>query len=255
MKPRHIIPALVACLSAHAAETAATAIITDPSKIVKSTTYDLGDRLLTVQEISKDALPMPPPPPPALPSASNPRLVFTSKQQRGFLSVGATIYRRSGHQSRTLVHYRPQGETEPVIFWSSADWSLIATISNLTAPDGKIWQLMCMPSIYDVDRRTALQRQPAPTIPDFPAGPSTIKVVSGNPTPEQLAPVKLYLAYYDANLAELQAAYNSRVEEQKRLAAEEKAHPKNPEDIVVQFRVLAPEEIVPTATAPKTLEK
>lgn len=92
-------------------------------------------------------------------------------------------------------------------------------------------------------------------IPEFPAGPSTIQIVSGNPTPEQLAPVKLFLAYYDAHLPELQAAYQTRIEEQKRLADEEKANPKVPEDIVVQFRLLSPEEIVPPATTPKASEK
>ena len=252
MKSKYIIPTLtMICATAHAAEAPDAVIVTDPAKIVESTTYDLGNRLLIVQELTKEALPVPPPPPPTLPSSITPRPVLTSKHQRGFLSVGATIYRRSGQQSRTLVHYQPQGETESVIFWSSADWGLIAGIGNLTASDGKIWQLMCMPSIHDVDRRTALQRQSAPTIPDFPTGISTIQIVSGNPTPEQLAPVKLYLAYYDANLPELQAAYQTRIEELKRLAAEEKAHPKIPEDIVVQYRVLAPEEIV----APNTSDK
>lgn len=99
------------------------------------------------------------------------------------------------------------------------------------------------------------QQKDSLVIPEFSVGPSTIKIVSGNPSPEQLAPVKLFLAYYDANLPMLQAAYNSRITEQKRMAAEEKAHPEIPEDIVVQFRVLAPEEIVPTANAPQISEK
>lgn len=196
MKPKYLIPTLaVLCTATHATKAQDAAIVTDPGKIVESTTYDLGDRLLTVQELTKEALPMPPAPPPVLSPASAPRPAFKSKQQRGFFSVGATIYRRSGQQSRTLVRYQPQGETEPVIFWSSADWSLIASIGNLTAPDGKIWQLMCMPFICDLDRRTALQRQPAPAIPDFPAGASTSQIISGNPTPEQMVPVNLFLAY------------------------------------------------------------
>lgn len=247
MKPRHIIPALAACLSAHAAEPAATAIITDPSKIVKSATYDLGDRLLTVQEISKDALPMPPAPiPPVIQPEPAPDFVVRPHRAYGFLNLGGSVYRRSGQPARTLINYYPQGANQSISFWTSADWRLIAGIGSLDDGNGKDWQLMCMFSSYDEE-----QQEDSLVIPEFPAGPSTIKVVSGNPTPEQMAPVKLYLAYYDANLPELQAAYLTRIEEQKRLAAEEKAHPKIPEDIVVQFRVLAPEEIV----APKTSDK
>ena len=256
MKSKYLIPTLaVICTAAQVTEAQDAAIVTDPGKIVESTTYDLGDRLLTVQELTKEALPVPPPPPPALPSASAPRPVFKSNHQRGFFNVGATIYRRSGQPARTLVHYQPQGETEPIIFWSSADWSLIATIGNLTAPDGKIWQLMCMPSICDLDRRSALQRQPAPTIPDFPAGKSASQIVSGNPTAEQMVPVNLFLAHYDTHLPELQAAYQKRIEEQQRQAAEEKAHPKIPADIVVQYRVLAPEEIATPEGSPTASEK
>ncbi len=92
-------------------------------------------------------------------------------------------------------------------------------------------------------------------IPGFPAGKSTIQIVSGNPTPEQLAPVRLFLDYYDEHFPELQAAYQSRIEENERKAAEEKAHPKVPEDVVVQFRVLSPEEIVPTETTSKSSQK
>ena len=256
MKSKYLIPTLaVICAATHVTQAQDAAIVTDPGKIVESTTYDLGNRLLTVQELTKEALPMPPPPPPALPSASTPRLVLKSKQQRGFLSVGATIYRRTGLQARTLIHYRPQGETEPIIFWSSADWSLIAGIGSLTASDGKIWQLMCMPSIYDLGGRTVFQRQPIPTIPDFPAGKSTYQIVSGNPTAEQMVPVNLFIAYYDAHLTELQASYQKRIDEQQRQAAEEKAHPKVPEDIVVQYRILAPEEIVTPEGSPTASEK
>ncbi len=252
MKPKHIIPALaVFCLTAHAAETADSVIITDPSKIVDSTTYDLGDRLLTVQEVSKDALPMPPAPiPPAIQPAPAPDFEVRPHREFGILHLGGGVYRRCGQPARTLINYCPQGSDQRISFWTSADWRLIAGVGCLPDDHGKDWELMCMFSSYDEE-----QQDDSLVIPDFPTGPSTIKIISGNPTPEQMAPVRLYLAYYDSNLSELQTAYQTRIEEQKRLAAEEKAHPKVPEDIVVQFRVLAPEEIVPTATAPKSSGK
>ena len=252
MKPKHIVPALAAfCLTAHAAETAEPAIITDPTKIVESTTYDLGNRLLTVQEVTKEALPMPEiPATPPLQPATAPNFKARPHREFGFLHLGGSVYRRSGQLPRTLINYRPPGSDQNISFWTSADWRLISGIGSLTDASGKNWQLMCMFSSYVRE-----PKDDSIKIPEFPPGPSTIKVVSGNPTPEQLAPVKLYLAFYDAHLPELQAAYQTRIEEQKRLAAEEKANPKVPEDIVVQFRILAPEEIVPITAASKTSEK
>ena len=162
------------------------------------------------------------------------------------------MYRRGGQPARTLINYRLPGDSQSVSFWSSADWSLIAGVSNLPDSNGKIWQLMGMFSHYDLEQRVGSKRiVHFPSIPDFPAGPSTFQIASGNPTPEQMAPVKLFHDYYDANLPTLQAAYQSKIEEQQRWAAEEKAHPTVPEDIVVQFRVLAPEEIVTPQTSDK----
>ncbi len=251
MKSRHL-PAIAAafCLNAQAAELAESVVITDPTKIVKSTTYDLGNRLMTVQEIAKDALPMPPAPvPPAVQPTPSPDFQRRPQREFGFLTLGGSVYRREGQPARTLVNLYSHG-SGPISFWTSADWRLISGIGNLTDASGKDWSLMCMFSSYVHE-----PKDDSIVIPEFPPGPSTIKVVSGDPTPEQLAPVKLYLAHYDAHLPELQAAYQARIEEQERLAAEEKANPKVPEDIVVQFRVLSPEEIVPTTTSPKTSEK
>ena len=253
MKSKYLIPTLAVISTAtHLVNAQDATIVTDIGKIVESTTYDLGDRLLTVQELTKEGLPLLPPPPLSSPSTSTPPHRLKSNQQRGFFSVGATIYRRNGQPARTFVHYQPQGQAVPVIFWSSADWSLIAGIGSLTAPDGKIWQFMCMPTIYDLDRQTSFKRQPTPTIPDFPTGTSTCQIVFGNPTPEQMVPVNLFLAHYDTHIIELQAAYQKRIEEQQRLAAGEKAHPKIPEDLVVQYRILAPEEIVPQEGSPNS---
>ena len=70
-----------------------------------------------------------------------------------------------------------------------------------------------------------------------------------------MIPVNLFLTHYDTHLTELQAAYQKRTEEQQRQAAEEKAHPKVPEDIVVQYRILAPEEIVAPENIPNASDK
>lgn len=246
MKIDHLILTLAAiCATAHADPVLNAAIVTDPSKIVDSSTYDLGDRLLTVQELTKEALPMPPPPPPVIEQPARPLRPTIRSQNRGFISVGAQIYKRTDQLTRSLISYQIIGQEHPITFWSSADWSLIASIGNLTAPDGKIWSLMCMPIIHNLDRPSSRRRlQVQPVIPEMLTGRTTYQLISGNPTAEQMAPIALYHDYYDGHLAELKAIQQASLLEQQRLAAEEKAHPKLPEDIVVQYRILAPEEIV-----------
>ena len=254
---RYLISTIAAlCATALAEPLPDAPIVTDPAKIVQSTTYDLGERLLTVQELTKDAMPMPPAPAPVV-KALSPAVRPPFKLQRHvFISLGADIYKRANQPTRSLITYHLPAQQQTITFWSSADWSLIAGIGRLTAPDGTTWQLHCVPSVYDLDRKTFRQTvMKSPTIPDMPAGASTWQIVSGNPTPEQMAPIALFHDYYDAHLAELQANQQARLAEHQRLVAEALANPPEKKDITVQYRILAPEEIVtPVKTATATNE-
>jgi hypothetical protein len=243
-------------ITAVAEQVPESAIVTDPAKIIQSTTYDLGGRLLTIQELTKEAMTMPLVPVPVAESpATGVRPPFRL-QRHASISLGTQIYKRANQPTRSFITYHIPGQPSPVTFWSSADWSLIAGIGRLTAQDGTNWQLFCMPSIHDLDRMTfRRQTMQAPAIPDMPAGASTYQIVSGNPSPEQMAPIALYHAYYDTHLAELQVVQQARLAEQQRLAAEALANPPEKKDITVQFRILSPEEIVlPTTSTVNTPE-
>jgi hypothetical protein len=250
MKPSLIATLAALCAPVSAEPATDAAIVTDPAKIIKSTVYDLGERLLTVQELTKEAMPMPQPIPQAtVPAPTTLRPAFQS-QKRATLNLSARIYKRANHPTRSFITYHIPGQQTPVTFWSSADWSLIAGIGNLTAPDGTVWQLMCMPSVIDVNRQMSRQvPQLVPDIPEMPAGETTCQIVTGNPTPEQMAPVALFHSHYDAHLPELQAAQQSRLAAQQRLANERLANPPDKQDITVQYRILAPDEIVGPAPA------
>jgi hypothetical protein len=228
-------------------------IVTDPAKIIQSITYDLGERLLTVQELTKEALPMPPVLPPVVQAPATPYRSPFRLQRRASISVGAQIYKRGNQPTRSFLTYHLPGQQQSITFWSSADWSLIAAIGRLTASDGTIWDLFCMPCVFDQDRKTFRQQMmKMPSIPEMPAGASTWQIVSGNPTPEQMAPIDLYHAYYDAHLPELEAVQRTRLAEHQRLAAEALANPPEKKDITVQYRTLSPEEIVAPATTTAT---
>jgi hypothetical protein len=256
MKRNFIFTLAALCATALAEPAPDAPIVTDPAKIIQSTTYDLGERLLTVQELTKEAMPMPPAPVPVVQAPANAVRPPFRLQRHASFSLGAQIYKRSNQPTRSLITYHLPAQQQTITFWSSADWSLIAGIGNLTAADGTIWQLFCMPSIYELDRTNFRQQvKQAPAIPDMPAGASTYQLVSGNPTPEQMAPIALYHAYYDAHLEELQAIQQARLAEHQRLAAEALANPPEKKDITVQYRILSPEEIVtPSGAAAATNE-
>ncbi len=245
MKPNIILTSMALCATACADPSISADIITDPSKITNSATYDLGDHLMTIQELTKDALPVVPPAPQTSPQPARVPRPAIQRVERGFLNIGGTAYRRNGQPTRSLITYYPQGSAIPITFWSSADWSLLTGVGQLADSSGKIWQQMCMISPVDLDRKAGrFQMRDTSTIPSFPEGAATYLIVSGNPPPGAMAPVELFLSYYDAHLAELQAACKKRSEEQARQAAEELANPPVPEDIVVQYRIMKPEEIV-----------
>jgi hypothetical protein len=256
MKGNAIFTLIALCYTALAEPAPDALIVTDPAKIIQSKTYVLGERLLTVQELTKEAMPMPPAPAPAVQSlapAVRPPFRF---QRHASIRLGAQIYKRTNQPTRSLLTYHIPSTQRIITFWSSADWSLIAGIGNLTAADGTIWQLFCMPSIYDLDRKTFRQQvMQAPVIPDMPAGASTWQIVSGSPTAEQMAPIALYHAYYDAHHEELQVIQQARLSELQRLTAEALANPPEKKDITVQYRILSLEEIVTPGEAPATTQE
>ncbi|MEO5715558.1 MAG: hypothetical protein ABIT37_18920 [Luteolibacter sp.] len=225
----------------------------DPAHIVQSTTYDLGERLMTVQEVTKDELPTPPPPSPPLPVPpfveQRPDAPEVA-EQGGTLMMGGTVFLSKNGPPRTLITYRPQGSHTEITFWSSADWRLLTNAGPLVGTDGKTWDLMLMLSIQEIDSQTDPEElvQLAP-IPNFPPGKATCQVIGGNPTAQMMAPIALFHAKYDADFQMLHADFLKREEEQKLREAEIKAHPPEKKDVVLRFRMLEPNEISKTPTS------
>lgn len=225
----------------------------DPSQIVDSTTYDLGDRLLTVQEVTEEVLPTPPPPPTEAPPTLNiaaPRNHISNARIMRILLLGATIYRSQGHSPYSLVTYHPLGSTVTVTFWSSADWSLLANIGTFSGPDGTIWELSLAYGIEDMDRRPAMLAKlgityHAPQIPPFADGRAYFQIQTGEASAEQLLPIELLHSKYNSEYQQLKLAATAREAAESARAAEIQANPPVPEDIVVRYRILAPGEMDP----------
>lgn len=83
-----------------------------------------------------------------------------------------------------------------------------------------------------------------PTVPSFPAGPATFTIISGTPTPEQLADLQALHALHDRDYAALLAAFEQRQAAQlaaRQAQAEQEAKP--PQDVVIRYRVMTPDEL------------
>jgi hypothetical protein len=227
--------------------------IVDPNSpdVKSSLIYDLGDRLLTVQEVTDKTLPTPPAPvtlPPAPQASALEAMKERVKQQRNrYLSFSGTVYRAANGSACSLITLYQQAGRAPLVFWSSFDWNLM-TIGDFEAPDGEHYCLMLMFSTIDIAAMEARQAArgvvyKTPEIPSFTEGPASYKIVSGEATDQALADLKVLHAIYDRDKEVLLSAWKHREAVRIKAEAEKPTNPPKPEDIVLQYRMLKPEEI------------
>lgn len=214
---------------------------------LNSVTYDLGPRQLTVQEVDEEALPTPPPKtetpsPPASPASyfapvENPHPNRT-------LTLGATVFRSKTAPARTLISFQPEGSATSIVFWSSADWRLLANMGTVTGKNGLTWDMILFWSVQDVDQNTiGSEVEALPKIPVFPPGKSTYQVIDGTATSEQLAPIELLHELYDSNYDQLKNSFELLEAERLKQEAHLKAHPPEKEDVVIQYRLLKSDNV------------
>lgn len=214
------------------------------SDIVETTTRRQGGRDITLQRIKP--IPLPPPPAPAAEPSAEQLAAFEAALVdyrenhvvTGLLFLGATVYRSDdGSPPRSLVRWWPQHGGKTIVFWSSADFSLISGISSFADTAGNIHSLLMGwgfsdPAELQTSRGFTLGET---QIPNFPEGPATFQIVGETPAAADLAPIEAIHQLYNNELARLQTAFTSR--ETARLAheAELKANPPHPKDLTLRF--------------------
>ncbi|MCF7674899.1 MAG: hypothetical protein K9N23_04090 [Akkermansiaceae bacterium] len=230
----------------------------DPNSpdVTKSTTYDLGDRKMVVQEVTETTLPIQPVPAPPVPTAKPSsklppelaaRLALLAKRRS--LSFGGTVYITASGTRRSLIACHPPEGGQPVVFWSSIDWDLLR-VGRFVSPEGLEYTLMNMVTTIDIARASAMwarrgRSYQAPAIPEFAAGAASYRIVSGNPSPAMLSDLNVIHAIYDREHAALIALQLKR-DEARSLAIEAAKQPQPPPpDIIIQGRPMTPEELAP----------
>lgn len=145
-----------------------------------------------------------------------------------FSLMGATVHLLPDGNVRTLLHIWPQRGGQPSVFWSSADFRLLAPITRFAGDDGRERHLMLAWSIERTDAQTAASL-PIPAIPSEGPGFTAI----GNASEEALAVVRSLHGIYEKNHASLLAAYEGRERARIRREAEERKRPVRKKDIVL----------------------
>jgi hypothetical protein len=163
------------------------------------------------------------------------------------LAIGGTVYRLPNGTARSLITYYQGEGKNPVVIWSSVDWNLL-TPGGFVSSDGHTYSLLLMLSTVDV--ATLAEESAAngtetdvPVFPAFPGGPSSFQIVSGDTSPKVLADLRALHSIHDRDYSTLLAAWNEREAARIKAEAERAANPPKPQNIVLQYRMLKPEEL------------
>ena len=230
-----------------------------PSTITDTAIYQLDKRQVIIEQRSSVQLPDPPKPVerPVLPRQTREELdrsiaAWQDHQKlHPFIHAGATVYRLPNGQTITHVSSWSVNSSEPISFWSSADFSLIAHPGSFSTERGVNYTIMLMWTPYDLAQWKALMEkyrvayQP-PELPEFPDGPATWKLdeseSTDEPDPAALAAIEAIHHYLNSEKEDLQRAYEKRQAEQAARRAELAANPPQPRDIHLRVTRLTPDK-------------
>ncbi len=231
-----------------------------PTAVLDTTIHQLEDRRLIVERVSGIAIPDPPEPvvrEQASPATTE-QLAFAAEQWRAhreahpWIHAGATVYRLPDGLSLTHVNKWQVNSGEPVSFWSSADFSLLAHPGSFVTPDGVHYSMLLFHSVHDVGlwkqfmhRRGVDYEMPA--FPEFPDGQATwmpAERVDGEDPPDDAAiqAIEAIHAHYRANLVELQVDFAALEAERAARRADLEANPPQPRDIHLRVSRLTREQ-------------
>ena len=217
------------------------AFVVPAKDVLATTTQEQGGRTITIQKVKPIALPEPPTAATGVPTEAE-QAAFRERQAQylashppiPMLSLGVTVYRFKDSPPRSLVRYWPRGGGEPLSFWSSADFSLIAGIRSFVGTDGLTYGLTLLPwGSIDVTRLTEASggRYHPPDIPAFPDGPASFSLIGTAPPADFLVAIQSLHDIYNSEFDRLKAAFENRQQVHLQQEADLKANPPKPRNI------------------------
>ena len=215
-------------------------IAVQPQDILETKVHEVGGRTVTVQRIKPVPLPDPPPPlPPA--DITDPAVLQRIAEMRAkyrkteFVFVSATVYDRS----RTFVRWWPNGKVvQEIAGWTNVDFNHLTGLSKVAHGERDFSLMMSIGNMDTVRLAAWLQRRGfdyrPPVPPEFPDDAPTFIVTKGDPSVSgAMDLMEGLLSFYEENSTSLVARTAQREAAQIAAAAELKANPPVPQDIVL----------------------
>ncbi|MCU0794439.1 MAG: hypothetical protein MUF31_00740 [Akkermansiaceae bacterium] len=224
------------------------------SDVVSSVTWDLGDRCVTMLEVGQSILPSPKSEQPRDQDAGNRRPQNDLKVERlrttrnRFLFLSGTVFLSSSNPPKTFLRLHGVESSSPLEFWSALDWRLLQNRS-LILDDGTKLSFLLILAEFNEDmqhiRAVGKQWHLPPYEPSILSQkPFGYYISRGQLDTLQLRDLNEIHKFYSENFGDLQALFQVRLAAQKKLKAEEvERNRKPPEDLVIPFRVLSPDEL------------
>lgn len=219
------------------------------------TIYDLGDRMVVLEEVGMDVLPKIEPI-----DDRDPEVRKEQSDELGsvgvifpevtYLLMAGTVYRFSDGSTSSRIQCFGPGDSGLLVLWSSIDWNVLRG-GRFELANGRQIALTTMLSTWDEASAKAAARalgmswQP-PETPEFSSEKATFRFLSGKPSQQLLDDLTALHEIYDRDRDELHAVALVRAgkeAEAARLRELEAANPPPPEDIHIQYRVMTPEEL------------
>ena len=235
------------------------------SDVLESKTVNEGGRRVTIQRVRPIALPQPPAPECCRDAADTEVFRERLAEWRGrhpeplLLGIGATVYRSADRPpaTRFTCHAFDGKDAAPVrTYWSSGDFSLLAGIDTFADSAGNTYRFFMMWSVIDLEHSNELRNSrgmdPIPwPAPDMPEGPATFVPADAAAPPAGEAALAPIRALHEILVRDHQALLDARAGREAAQAAHEawlKAHPPQPQDIILNHwdiggRPVAPSDV------------
>jgi hypothetical protein len=213
-------------------------VIFQPDDVKICRVESLGDRAVSFEKVTPMILPAP------VEEVSTSSTIDPQMQQRlrpkkarKNIFLSASVYQPADESGSvvTLVKYWPRKDGSAVTLWVNANFLWLTGFGEYETPETHYSLMMAVSKLNLATQAQLAERAgrtfEPPAFPEFPDhGQATIIVQDGNPTDEELAPIKALIQLYNTDKEKLKQASEQRVaasEERARIARENPPEKKN----------------------------
>jgi hypothetical protein len=219
-------------------------LVFEQEDLRKVTVRTLGQRVITFEKVAPITLPPIPDPQPQ--AKAEPSQAFLhnlpESKKRQFVFLGASAYQFSDSEEhpRSFERFWPTPGGKPVSLWINANLLWITGFGEFETAEVHYSLLMVITPV-NVERLASLAAQAGrehalPEIPEFTdESTASIIVVEGNPTENELAPIRSLAALYNTDKDRLKGAYMGRMKLAEEQARKVRENPPEKKNIVLRY--------------------